>query len=41
MRFRPNAEYPNCSEVYKVDDFDSCPNSNCEINSDSTEDENK
>ena len=41
LRFRENAECPNCNEVYKVEDFNSCPNSNCEINPDGREDENK
>jgi Zn finger protein HypA/HybF involved in hydrogenase expression len=25
MRFRPNAECPDCNEVYKIDDHPVCP----------------
>jgi hypothetical protein len=25
MRFRPNAECPNCNEVYKIGDHPVCP----------------
>jgi hypothetical protein len=31
MRYRPETECPSCNTTYKVEDFVTCPNPNCEM----------